>query len=102
LVYVIAFAALWFLAGYLATLLVGHFSELPLNPAQFGLISVLIGLIALVSRLQTEQGRQLFFEGPEPDEDGDLILGCLWAIPLQVLLVTLIGWGVWLLFQIVI
>lgn len=79
-------------------LLVEHFVNLLFSPIQFGLISMLLGLVALVPKLQTERGRRLFYDGPGPNEDGDFVLGCLWAIPFQILLFTLIGWG-WLLLQ---
>jgi len=99
LIQIILFAGLWFLAGYLSTLLVGRFINLPFGPIQFGLLSMLIGLVALVPKLQTEQGRRLFYDGPEPNEDGDFILGCLWVIPFQILLFTLMGWAGWALVQ---
>lgn len=93
----IALAGLWFLAGYLSTLLLNRFIELPFRPVQFGLLSLLLGLGALVSRLQTERGRRLFYEGPAPEEDGDVLLGCLWVFPFQILLFSLLGWLGWLL-----
>jgi hypothetical protein len=95
LVEILGFAALWFLAGYLSALLVGRFVNLPWGPVQFGLLGLIVGLVALVPKLQSEHGRRLFFEGPEIDEDGDPILGCLWLIPLQILLLTLLGWAGW-------
>lgn len=96
---IIAFATLWFLSGYLAALLLGRFVDLPFGPVQFGLLGMIIGLMALLPRLQTEQGRRLFYEGPEVGEDGDPILGCLWFIPVQILLFTLLGWIGWGIFQ---
>ena len=65
--------------------------ELPFRPVQFGLLSLLLGLGALVSRLQTERGRRLFYEGPGPEEDGDVLLGCLWCVPLSNPAVHLAG-----------
>jgi len=99
LIQIIAFAALWFLAGCLLALLVGHFINLSFGAVQFGFMSMLIGLIALASRLQTERGRRLFYEGPKSDEDGDFLLGCLWIFPFQILLLTLVGWAGWLFAQ---
>jgi len=58
---------------------------------------MIIGLVALLPKLQTERGRRLFYEGPNWDEDGDPILGCLWLIPFQALVFTLLGWIVWLI-----
>jgi hypothetical protein len=72
-------------------------SSLILHPLKYpiGLLGLIVGLVALVPKLQSEHGRRLFFEGPEIDEDGDPILGCLWLIPLQILLFTLLGWAGW-------
>jgi len=95
----IALAGLWFLAGYLSTLLLNRFIELPFRPVQFGLLSLLLGLAALVSRLQTERGRRLFYGGPGPEEDGDVLLGCLWVLPFQILLFSLLGWLGWLIWR---
>ena len=95
----IAFAVLWFLAGFFAALLLGQFINLPFNAVQCGLMSLLVGLVAFMLKLQSEQGRRMFYEGPEPGEDGDVVLGCLWVIPLQILLFTLLGWSIWILLQ---
>jgi hypothetical protein len=99
LIPVIVFAGLWFLSDYLAALLVGRFISLPFGPIQVGLLGMIIGLVGLLSRLQTEQGRRLFYEGPGVGEDGDPLLGCLWLIPIQILLFTLLGWIGWFIIQ---
>ncbi len=96
---IIAFAFLWFLSGYLSTLLVSRLINLPFNPLQFGLMSMLIGLVALLPKLQSDEGRRVFYQGPDVDEDGDVTLGCLWVMPIQILLFTVIGFGVWLALQ---
>ncbi len=96
---IIAFAFLWFLSGYLSTLLVSRLINLPFSPLQFGLMNMLIGLIALVPKLQSGEGRRMFYHGPDVDEDGDVTVGCLWVIPVQILLFTVIGFGVWLALQ---
>lgn len=89
---------LWSVAGYLATALVIRIFELPFATFQGAILGLLIGLIWLASATSTEQGRHLFYEGPDEDEDGDPVIGCLWVTPLIIMLLAAIGWVYWFLF----
>ncbi len=79
--------------------LINQFAGLPLEAFQCGLLTMLVGLISLLPIISTERGRRLFYHGPEPDEDGDPLIGCLWAIAIQVILLAMLGWIVWLIAQ---
>jgi len=97
---VILFAVLWFVAGFVLAAFSRLFVDLPVGDIQCGLILMTAGLIGLLPVIRTERGRRLFFEGPNEDEDTDLRIGCLWVIPvLIVLIVTLFAAEVWLMSQ---
>ncbi|MBI1879840.1 MAG: hypothetical protein HYR94_16740 [Chloroflexi bacterium] len=95
--HLVGYVALWFMAGYTLGGLARQFTELPLSGLECGLLGLTAGLIGLVPMIQTEQGRRLFYEGPAPGEEGDLLIGCLWLMGAQILLLALSGWGVWLI-----
>ena len=88
---------LWFAAGYVMVALIIRFLDLPLAPFQGGVVGLLIGLVWLVLITSTEQGRHLFYEGPEEDEEGDPLVGCLWVTPFVIMMLAAIGWVYWFL-----
>lgn len=85
----------WFLAGYVPAFLLEQFISLPFKPSQFGLLGLLVGLVLLASLTRTEQGRRLFYEGPTGDEDSNPLIGCLWAVPVFLILAAVATWLVW-------
>ena len=93
------YAGIWFLAGFMLTIVLDFFIGSPLGYLQGGLISTVIGLVSLLPIIHTERGRRLFFEGPEEDEDGDLLIGCLWLIPAQIILLSILAMLVWIVLQ---
>jgi hypothetical protein len=89
------YVGIWFLAGFLLTIVIGFFVGRSLGYIQGGLISLLIGLVSLLPIIRTERGRHLFFDGPDEDEEGDPLIGCLWLIPAQIILLSIlaaVGW----------
>jgi hypothetical protein len=94
-VIIILYTLLWFLAGYLPALLLADFIRLPLQPFQFGLGGLIVGLLLLASLTRTEQGRRLFYEGSSGDEDSSPLIGCLWGLPFALILVAATTWLVW-------
>lgn len=86
------YTLLWFLAGYAPAYLATWFANLPLQPAQFGLLALVVGLLFLSGITTTERGRRLFYEGPRGDEDGDPLIGCLWFLPICLVGFALIAW----------
>lgn len=91
------FTLIWFLAGYIPALLLARFIHLPFQLFQCGLFSLLVGLLLLASFIRTERGRRLFYEGPAEDEDGDPFVGCLWFLPLFIIMAALAIWLPWYL-----
>ena len=97
---VILFAVLWFVAGFVLAVFSRLLVDLPVGNIQCGLILMTAGLIGLLPIIRTERGRRLFFEGPDEDEDTDFRIGCLWVIPvLIVLIVTIFAVEIWLMAQ---
>jgi hypothetical protein len=48
--------------------------------------------------LPDARNRRLFFDGPEPDEERTLHIGCLWFVPASAFLWAAIIWAGRLLF----
>lgn len=97
------YVLLWFLAGYIPAFLFSWSVSLPLQPAQFGLLTLVVGLLLLSGITATERGRRLFpargashYEGPTGDEDGDPLIGCIWGLPGFLFGFGVIAWLVWL------
>jgi hypothetical protein len=93
------YLALWTFAGVASTALANQFLDLPLTAIQGGLIGLIIGAVALLPTLSTARGRHLFYEGPDPHEEGDPLIGCLWLFAIECLLFALFGWLIWLVIQ---
>jgi len=93
------FIAVWFFIGFALAALMDEFVPLPLSIFQGGLIGLLIGLIALVIVTRTERGRRMFYEGPTEEEEGDVLVGCLWVITLELFAVALLAGVIWVILQ---
>ena len=81
------------------TIALDFFIGSSLGYLQGGLISTVIGLVSLLPIIHTERGRHLFFEGPDIDEDGDPLIGCLWLAPAQIILLSILAIVVWIVLQ---
>jgi len=101
LILILVYTLLWFLAAFTLAILVNQMFPLPVSAFQCGLAGLIVGLMALLPTLQTERGRRLFYEGPGSGEDGDPRIGCLWLIPAEILLLTVLGWLIWLMAQLI-
>ena len=86
------YAVAWFLAGYAVTWLVNAWFRSPVEAYQGGLMGLIVGLIILMPAIRTERGRRLFYEGPAEGEEGDPVIGCLFLLPILILIVTIIAW----------
>jgi hypothetical protein len=93
---ILGLAAAWFV-GWLLLLLS---LNLPQQTAlQGGLIALLVTMIYLaIIVLPDARNRRLFFDGPEPDEERTLHIGCLWFVPASAFLWAAIIWAGRLLF----
>jgi hypothetical protein len=93
---IISLTVLWFTGGATLTWSLGF----PLIQAfQIGFVGVIAALVyVVVVILPVERNRRLFFEGAGPDDEHYLHIGCLWIIPLAVILWALIILLVKLLF----
>ena len=98
---IFGYSILWFLAGFALAASLNLFIALPLRNYECGLLTMLVGLISLLPLVNNETGRHLFFDGPDPDEDGDPLIGCLWIAPIEMILLTALAWVGWLIFQLI-
>lgn len=89
-----AYSFLWFAAGYTVGLAANAITTLPIAAWQSGVAGLLLGLVGLASVTRTEHGRRIFYEGPAENEEGIFDIGCLWAVPGVVLIISLVAWVV--------
>jgi len=95
------YVSLWCASGYLITLLLGGYIDLPFSPIQAASLILLVSLIVLAILTNTERGRRMFYEGPGPDEDGDPLTGWLWMVTIKVTLLAGLGWVTWLILYLI-
>ncbi len=94
---ILALAALWAVSGYImgATLEI-VLKTIGLVPYPFGTIfasiNVIIGMLLFKGIVRNSVADRIFFEVPSPDDEGYMPIGCLWAIPANLLIVGLVLW----------
>ena len=91
---ILALAAFWAVSGYVVGLSIELFlGLLGLTPPTLTVIlasvNVIIGMLLFKGITHDPTAERIFFEGPEPEGEGDLRIGCLWGLPLTLLLIGL-------------
>lgn len=98
-------AILWFLSGYVigAGLDLLHTAEvlgLAVPMASLcGLLNLLIGFLLLLRVISKDRPWRMFYEGPRPGEEGEFVVGVLWAMPIALLLGGVVLWLVGVLLR---
>ena len=92
LVAILVLAGLWGLSGYfigIALETVGI--EYPLRII-FASLNLIFGMTLFLNITRDPTADRLFFEGPGKDGQGDPRIGCLWAMPMGLILFGLLMW----------
>lgn len=75
---ILGLAGLWAVGGYLigSALVDFGLDRYPLGVIVAS-VNIIIGMLWLKGLIRDPLGDRMFFEGPMPDEDGDMRVGCL-------------------------
>ena len=90
---ILILAGLWAASGYLIGTALEYlgFDYYPLGVIVAS-INVIIGMLWLKTIIRDPIGDRMFFEGPRPDEEGDIRIGCLWMMPISLAFISLFLW----------
>jgi hypothetical protein len=97
LILILALAALWAISGYAIGEAIKFFVEgfgvtiLPLGVI-LASINLIIGMLLFKGITRDPTAERIFFEGPEKKGEGNLNVGCLWVMPVSLLLIGLYVW----------
>jgi uncharacterized membrane protein len=92
---ILVLAGLWAVSGYMigVALETAGISYPPLKVILASL-NVIMGMLLFQGITRDPTAERIFFNGPEPDGEGDMRVGCLWLIPASLLFFGLLMW-VW-------
>ena len=90
---ILILAGLWAASGYLigAALEYIGLDYYPLGVIVAS-INVIVGMLWLKTIIQDPIGDRMFFEGPRPNEEGKIEIGCLWMMPISLVFISLFLW----------
>ena len=92
LMLILILAALWAAGGYAIGIAVETLGiDYPLGII-FASLNLILGMGLFLNITRDPTADRIFFEGPNPDGEGDLRIGCLWAIPMGLLIFGLWMW----------
>lgn len=92
LLFILALGALWAGSGYV----IGRVGEAmgldyPLGVI-FASLNTILGMSLFLGITKDPTADRIFFEGPRPNEGGRWSIGCLWVMPVSLLI---LGLGMW-------
>lgn len=91
--FILVLASLWALSGFAigsgVEAILGIDFPIAIILASLNLI---LGLTLFLGITRDPTSERIFFEGPQPDEPGRPAIGCLWLLPLSLILVGLWLW----------
>jgi hypothetical protein len=95
LMLILALAGFWAVSGYA----IGAAIEaLGLDQYPFGIIvaslNLILGMLLFLGITKDPTADRIFFEGPRRDEPGYPAIGCLWGLPISLLIMGLSMWVV--------
>lgn len=86
---ILSLAAVWAISGYVLGLTI----EIMGIPYPMGNVlaslNVIIGMLLFLNVTSNPRFERIFFEGPRPDDEGYIPVGCLWVIPMNLLVIGL-------------
>ncbi len=89
---ILSLAMVWAISGYVC----GAFIEwlgLPYPMAMIlASLNVIMGMFLFLGITKDARLERIFFDGPSPTDEGYIPVGCLWVIPLNLLLIGIILW----------
>lgn len=88
----LALATFWGLSGYMigAAIAAAFYLIYPVGVI-LGSLNLILGMLLFLGITRDPTAERIFFEGPHPNESGRVEVGCLWALPVSLLL-----YGLWL------
>lgn len=97
---IVALAIFWALGGF-AIGLAFEAAGIHYPPLKFILASlnVIWGMLLFQGITRDPTAERLFFEGPEPEGEGDIRVGCLWLLPAALMVWGLVMWVIALLLR---
>lgn len=102
LLYILVLAAFWAASGYALGMAFESFfrTGYPVENV-FASLNLILGMSLFLGVTRDPTAERIFFEGPRPDEPGRLEVGCLWLLPLSLLVIELWMWVVALLMRLI-
>jgi hypothetical protein len=93
LILILGLAGLWGISGYAIGVAI---EAMGFNDYPVGIIcasiNLILGMSLFLGITKDPTTERIFFEGPRPNERGRWEIGCLWAMPISLLLFGLIAW----------
>ncbi len=99
---ILALASLWSVGGYAIGVAIEAILEInyPIGIIVASL-NLILGLTLFLGITHDPTAERIFFKGPESDELGLPAIGCLWLLPLGLLIFGLLMWFVAILMRLI-
>ena len=95
LLLILALAGLWAISGYVIGVALEAFGiPYPSLKVILASLNVILGLLLFQGITHDPTAERIFFNGPEAGKPGDLRIGCLWALPISLLISGFFLWAV--------